>query len=75
MTHTVKIVLETAERIEPILAGKLPEVQSAILAELLAMWLAGHFSGENNASTDRMREELLQHHIQLVRDLLSVIKQ
>lgn len=30
------------ERIKPLLAGKPPELQGAVLAELLAMFIAGH---------------------------------
>jgi|SRR5262252_2912980 len=35
-------VLATAEAIKPLLAGLGPEVQGAILAELVSIWLRGH---------------------------------
>jgi hypothetical protein len=35
-------VFELVDRIRPILAGNHPAVQGAVLADLLAMWLAGH---------------------------------
>jgi hypothetical protein len=31
-------------QIKPLLAGKPPEVQSAALADLLSMWIAGHIA-------------------------------
>ncbi len=49
------------DKIGPILAGKFPGLQSCVLAELLAMWLLGHDAD--------VREELLQHHLKLVREL------
>jgi len=51
------------DKIGPILAGKFPAVQSAALAELLAMWLLGHDAD--------VREELFKHHIESVRQLME----
>lgn len=36
--------LEIIDRIKPLLAGHPPEVQGAVLADLLALWLAAHNS-------------------------------
>lgn len=57
-------VLEIAERVKPELAGKHPAIQGAVLADLLATWLAGHPS--------EVREELLQVHLANVRTLVPV---
>jgi hypothetical protein len=59
------------DAIKPLLANKNEVIQSAVLADLLALWLAGHYC-ENapRQETERMREELLTAHIELVRALL-----
>jgi hypothetical protein len=51
------------ERIKPILAGHDPELQGAVLADLLAMWLVGH--------PPIVRESVLRIHIQFARDLVA----
>ena len=61
-------VLAVTERIAPLLAGRAPEVQGAVLADLLATWLAGH-QGEGAAD---LREELIRLHIEAVRELIPV---
>ena len=55
--------------IEPHLAGQPPFVQGAVLADLLATWLAGHFAG-SAAENAALREELLAAHIAVVRALI-----
>ncbi len=55
-----------------ILAGHPPGVQSAALADLLSMWLAGHIIQGAPGETDALRERLLEGHIALVRRLLPV---
>lgn len=51
------------EEIKPILGGRHPAMQSIALAELLAIWLAGH--------DVEVREALLANHIEVVRELLA----
>jgi hypothetical protein len=51
-------------QIEPLLHGRGPELQGAVLADLLAMFIAGHHPG--------LREEILQMHIGAVRGLIPV---
>lgn len=53
---------------EPLFAGRDPEVVGAVLADLLAMLLAGHV-GEDAAA---LREQLLEVHIAAVRRLIPV---
>jgi hypothetical protein len=75
------MALATARLVEQIghrLHGNPREVQGAVLADLLAMWLAGHVvlrDDEPKWVTDQlmveMREELLTEHIKVVRDLVK----
>ena len=67
----VEQTLELAERIKPILAGHEPYVQSAVLAELLSVWLAGWFVADSKEKTRRLRRELLDRHIKLVWKLVK----
>jgi metal-dependent HD superfamily phosphatase/phosphodiesterase len=53
------------------LHGRDSAVQSAVLADLLAMWLAGHVNLEDAAATERMRTSLLLAHMTLVCDLIE----
>jgi hypothetical protein len=59
-------------RIKPLLAHREPQVQSAVLAELLSIWLAGFHVGDDPEATGQLRAELLERHCQLVRDLTAV---
>lgn len=68
---------ELADRIKPILAGQGSAVQSAALAELVSLWLAGHvILEEANATekpqTEATREAILANFIALVRNLTPV---
>lgn len=45
--------------IKPLLAGRGAEVQGAVLADLLAYWLAGH--------APQLRESMLELHIEAVK--------
>jgi hypothetical protein len=56
------------EQIRPLLAGHDAAIQGAVLADLLAMWLAGHV-GE---SAEQAREILLHNNIEMVRKLIPV---
>jgi hypothetical protein len=56
-------------QIEPLLAGKPRLMQSAILADLLATWLAGHFCS-SPSETEELRKQILDQHLDLVRQLL-----
>lgn len=58
------------DSIRPLLAGLPPEMQSAILADLLAIWLAGHHVPDDTDATLALRAHLLAEHCQLVRQLV-----
>jgi len=67
-----KEIVELAERIKPILAGREPALQSAVLAELTSLWLAGHFVPGDREQTADIRARLLAAYCQLVLDLTKV---
>ena len=63
---------ELATQIEPLLAGKGAQVQGVALATLLSpIWLAGHRVRGDPAAQLQMREELLELHIETVRELVQ----
>lgn len=53
-----------------LLHGKPPAVQGAALADLLAIWLAGHVTPDKS-ETERLREQMLGEHIRTVRLLIA----
>jgi hypothetical protein len=58
-------ILAISAGIRPKLAGLSPEMQGGVLAELLSMWLAGHYQGG-----PELMDDLLEMHINMVRGLL-----
>ena len=58
--------------IAPILAGRSPELQGAVIADMTALWLAGHRVQGDRAEGDRVREKLLQLHATHVRELVEM---
>ena len=58
--------------VRPLLAGKSSPIQGAALADLLAIWLAGHFATGNQRATAAIRERLLKEHIETVRKLIPL---
>jgi hypothetical protein len=65
-------VTALVEMIKPFLAGEAAAVQGAALADLLSIWLAGHIVPGDPAATKLMHDELLQFHINGVRELIPV---
>lgn len=68
------------ERIKPFLRGQGGAVQSAALADLVSMWLAGHVIMEEVDSaerphTDAVREAVLNDFVALVRKLTPINEQ
>jgi len=55
---------ELVERIRPLLAGRHPALQSAVIADLAAIWLAGHDKA--------LRVELFGAHVALIQQLVAV---
>jgi len=58
--------------IRPLLNGQPMEVQGAVLADLLATFLAGHVVIGDPEETRALRAGLLDLHIRLVRDLIEL---
>jgi len=72
MTPRTREITNGVERIKPHLAGRSPEVQGAILADLLAIWLAGHQVEGDPGATRELRGELLAMHLLAVEQLVTV---
>jgi len=53
-------------------AGKPSDVQGAALADLLALWLAGHVIVGNPRATERLRKEVLAMHLKTVWNLVPI---
>jgi hypothetical protein len=60
------------DRISPILHGHNPEIQGAVLAELLATWLSGHVVPGDRMQTILLRGRLFHEHMKIVRDLTKL---
>jgi hypothetical protein len=60
------------KRIMPMLAGRPPELQGAVVADLLAMWLAGDLVPSDPEATREIRERILAEHVEAVRELIQV---
>ena len=59
-------------RARAVLAGHPPALQGAALADLLAMWLAGHIVPGSASKTNAKREALLKMHVEMVCELIPV---
>jgi hypothetical protein len=70
-TPETREIVRAVERIKPILAGRPAEMQGAILADLLAIWLAGH-RAEDADTTRTLRAEMLAMHIAAVQQLIPI---
>jgi hypothetical protein len=66
------VVKALIDRISPILHGQDRQVQGAVLADLLARWLAGHCVPDDRFQTILMRGRILNEHMKIVRDLTKV---
>lgn len=64
--------LQLAGQIKPILGGHRPEIQGAVLAELLSIFLAGHFVPGDEAETLKLRAKVLSLHYRLVLELTEI---
>jgi hypothetical protein len=69
--HTREIAA-IVDKIKPLLAGKSAEVQGAVLADCLAIWLAGHHVEGDEDATRKLRAELLAMHCSVVRELTAI---
>jgi transketolase len=67
-----ELVTSIVERIKPLLFGKPPPVQGAVLADLLAMWLAAHWIPGDQEETKEARAQMLAQHMETVITLTEV---
>jgi hypothetical protein len=58
--------------IAPLFKGKSAGVQGAALADLLAMWLAGHVYPGEPGRTGRRHDEMIEAHLKTVRALIPL---
>jgi hypothetical protein len=58
--------------VTPLFAGKSPQVQGRALADLLALWLAGHVVRGDPEGTKYVREALLDAHLEKVWRLVPI---
>jgi len=63
-------VLELIERISPLLHGNPPGVQGAVLAELVARFVAGHFHEDGKEASAKVRRSVIADFVKLVRGLV-----
>lgn len=70
MHEKTKEMKDVSNQIKPILAGHPPEIQAAVLADLMAMWLAGHQGPPDEI--EEFRNKILDAHITLIRRLVPI---
>jgi hypothetical protein len=70
MAGDVDQVHDLLREIGYLLTGRPPEVQGAVLADLLATWLAGHVDRKSHGRTKQTRKLLLEMHLEAVRKLV-----
>jgi hypothetical protein len=71
-TSRTREVADLIDKIRPMLAGRPVETQGCVLADCLALWIAGHHVAGDEAATRLLREELLRFHLAQVRELITV---
>jgi hypothetical protein len=64
--------LTPVQAVDGLLAGQHPAVIGAALADLTAMWIAGHVAIGDEAATARARAGLLAKHVELVLLLVPI---
>ena len=55
-----------------ILGGRPAKLQGAILADLTAIWIAGHVERGDPAATRRLRDQLVLHQLDYVDQLIPI---
>jgi hemerythrin len=65
-------VVALVAQLRPLLASKPSEIQGAALADLLSIWLAGHVIRGDHKATKRLRDKVLNIHIEIVRRLIPI---
>jgi hemerythrin len=68
--NDIKQMQELFKEIGLLLHGRAPHIQGAVLADLLALWLAGHVIRDDRKATKAVRQEMLAMHMRKVRELI-----
>lgn len=63
---------ELVDRIKPLLAGIPGEIVGGALADLAAIWIAGHVMPNDPIMTSRLRAEILATHVRFIAELVSL---
>ena len=58
--------------LQRVLAGRPAKEQGAILADLTAIWIAGHVERGDPAATERLRNQLILHQLDYVDQLIPI---
>jgi hypothetical protein len=79
---TMNKLAQRAVKIHKLLHGLPPDQQGAVIAELTALWMAGHVVGEEThlpvkqrVKTARFHRELLRLHVNQIADMLPAAQQ
>ncbi|MBO0715830.1 MAG: hypothetical protein J2P55_00645 [Rhizobiales bacterium] len=72
LTHGEPLVDEILAVIEPMMVGRGPELQAYVLAELAAIFIAGHKTDDQD-STELLRCAVYDQWISLVRNLVPIV--
>jgi hypothetical protein len=69
----INLIIELVERIRPILFGNPSIIQGAVLAELTATWLMGHYHYQDTEKGNaRVRERMLEIQVEIINNLMKV---
>lgn len=70
--ETATEIITLSELIGSLFIGRSSAVHGAVLTDLVAVWLARHVMPSNPPATAKLRNDLLNAHIQAVRRLVPV---
>jgi hypothetical protein len=63
---------DLVEYIKPLIAGKPSEIVGGALADLAAIWIAGHVVPNDPIMTSRLRAEILATHVRFIAELVAL---
>ena len=74
MTYDEKAIAIRAltQRVRPLFRGGDPDIVGGALADLTAIWLAGHVVPGDGLATAKLRDEHLRLHSRLIRQLTTI---
>jgi hypothetical protein len=72
MNARTREIARAVDSIKPYLRGRSPVVQGAVIADLLAIWLAGHQVEGSTEATRKLRADMLAAHVAMVEELVAI---